>query len=56
MNKMTCGSKDQYVEIAEKRDDDSKKQGSYICYSAEKMRSMHSSVRIEEMMSEIEGY
>ena len=24
MNKMTCGSTDQYVEIAEKRDDDSK--------------------------------
>ena len=56
MNKMASGCKDLFVDSTEKKDDDTKNKKSYIHKTVENMRSMHSSEKIEEMVSELEGY
>ena len=56
LSKMASGSKDMCPRSTEKNDDHSKKQRSYIHYSSKNMRSMHSSEKVEELVSELEGY
>ena len=56
MNKMASGSKDMCPRSTEEKDDHSKKQRSDIHYSSKNMRSMHSSEKIEELVTELEGY
>ena len=55
-NKTASGSKDICPRSTEEKDDHSKKQRSDIHYSSTNMRSMHSSEKIEELVSELEGY
>jgi len=55
MNKMASGSKDMCPRSTGNRDDDTKKQRSYIHCTTKNMRSMHSSEKIKEMVSELEG-
>ena len=56
LNKMASGSKDICPRSTEKKDDDTKKPRSDFHYSSKNMRSMHSSEKIEELVSELEGY
>ena len=56
MNKIASGSKDICPRSTEEKDDHSKKQRSDIHYSSKNMRPMHSSEKIEELVTELEGY
>ena len=56
MNKMASGSEDMCPRSIEENDEHPKKQGSDFYYSSKNMRSMHSSEKIEELVTELEGY
>ena len=55
MNKMASGSKDMCPRSTEKRDDDTKNEEVTFIVLQKNMRSMHSSEKIVEMVSELEG-
>ena len=56
MNKMASGSKDMFICSTGKRNDDTKNKEVTFIILQKNMRSMHSSEKIEEMVSELEGY
>ena len=56
MNKMASGSEDMCPRSTEEKDEHPKKQGGDFYYSSKNMRSMHSSEKIEELVTELEGY
>ena len=56
MNKMASGSKDMFTGLSGKRDDDTKNKEVTLIILRKNMRSMHSSEKVEKMVSELEGY
>ena len=56
MNKMASGSKDMWMRSTGKRDDDTRNKEVTFIKLQNNLRSMHSSEKTEEMVSELEGY
>ena len=55
MNKMAIGSKDTCPRLTEEKDDHSKNKEVTFIILHKNMRSMHSSEKIEDLVTELEG-